>query len=134
MVFLFWIFKWFHHCRIGGGRNSAFLRVVSDGLSKNDSSFCLLLPAPAVSGNLLYQPSFLFSLGTWILPSYGRTKSVVATRPDKLKFKYLLKFYLFFTWRIIALQNFVVFCQTSAWISYRYTYIPFLLNLPPIWI
>ena len=39
---------------------------------------------------------------------------------------------LFFNWRIIALQNFVVFCQTSTWISHRYTYIPSLLNLPPI--
>ena len=29
---------------------------------------------------------------------------------------YLLKFYLFFNWRIIALQNFVVSCQTSIWI------------------
>ena len=38
----------------------------------------------------------------------------------------------FFNWRIIALQNFVVFCQTSTWISHRYTYVPFLLNLPPI--
>ena len=28
-----------------------------------------------------------------------------------------------FYWRIIALQNFVVFCQTSTWISHRYTYI-----------
>ena len=39
----------------------------------------------------------------------------------------------FFYWRIIALQNFVVFCQTSTWISYRYTYTPSLLNLhlPP---
>ena len=26
----------------------------------------------------------------------------------------------------------VVFCQTSTWISHRYTYIPSLLNLPPI--
>ena len=25
----------------------------------------------------------------------------------------------FFNWRIIALQNFVVFCQTSIWISHR---------------
>ena len=32
---------------------------------------------------------------------------------------------------MIALQNFVVFCQTSTWISHRYTYIPSLLNLPP---
>ena len=30
-----------------------------------------------------------------------------------------------------ALQNFV-FSQTSTWISHRYTYIPSLLNLPPI--
>ena len=35
----------------------------------------------------------------------------------------------FFNWRIIALQNFVVFCQTSTWTSHRYTYIPSLLNL-----
>ena len=40
--------------------------------------------------------------------------------------------YLFFNWRIIALQNFVVFCQTSTWVSHRYTYIPSLLILPPI--
>ena len=39
---------------------------------------------------------------------------------------------LFLYWRIIALQSFVIFCQTSAWISHRYTYIPSLLNLPPI--
>ena len=36
-----------------------------------------------------------------------------------------------FNWRIIALQNFVVFCQTSTWISHRYTYVPSLLSLPP---
>ena len=28
-------------------------------------------------------------------------------------------------------ENFAVFCQTSTWISHRYTYIPSLLNLPP---
>ena len=38
----------------------------------------------------------------------------------------LLFFNLFFYWRIVALQNFVVFCQTSTWISHRYTYIPSL--------
>ena len=31
------------------------------------------------------------------------------------------KIYLFFNWRTIALQNFI-FCQTSTWISHRYTY------------
>ena len=41
-------------------------------------------------------------------------------------------FNLFFYWRIIALQNFVVFCQTSTWISYRYTYIPSHLT-PLVW-
>ena len=44
----------------------------------------------------------------------------------------LFFFQLIFYWRVIALQNFVVFCQTSTWISHRYTYIPSLLNLPPI--
>ena len=32
----------------------------------------------------------------------------------------------------MALQHFVVFCQTSTWINHRYTYIPSLLNLLPI--
>ena len=41
-------------------------------------------------------------------------------------------FNYFFYWRIIALQNFAVFCQTSAWINHKYTYIPSLLKLPPI--
>ena len=27
--------------------------------------------------------------------------------------------------------DFVVFCQTTTWISHRYTYVPSLLNLPP---
>ena len=39
---------------------------------------------------------------------------------------------LIFYWRIIALQNFTVFCQISTWISHRYTYISSLLKLPPI--
>ena len=37
----------------------------------------------------------------------------------------------FFYLRIIALQHFVVFCQTSTWISHRYTYMSSLLNYPP---
>ena len=35
-------------------------------------------------------------------------------------------------WKVIALQNFVAFCQTSTWISHRYTYITSLLKLSPI--
>ena len=37
-------------------------------------------------------------------------------------------------WRIIALQYCVGFCHTSAWISHRYTYVPSLLNFPPIFL
>ena len=42
-----------------------------------------------------------------------------------------VKIYLFFNWRMTALQNFVVFCQLSTLISHRYSYVPSLLNLPP---
>ena len=42
---------------------------------------------------------------------------------------WLLKF--IFYWRIIALQNFIVFCQISTWISHRHTYNSSLLNLLP---
>ena len=44
----------------------------------------------------------------------------------------IILIYLVFNWRVIALQNFVVFSQTSTRISHRYTYIPSLLNLLPI--
>ena len=40
--------------------------------------------------------------------------------------------YLFFNWRIIAVQNFVVFCQTSTRISHRCTHVPLFPDLPPI--
>ena len=41
-------------------------------------------------------------------------------------FFFFLPLYLFFYWRMIALQNFVVFCQTSIRISCRYTHVPSL--------
>ena len=44
---------------------------------------------------------------------------------------YMILYMFQFFWRIIALQNFAVFCQTSAWVSHRYTYIPSVLKFPP---
>ena len=41
------------------------------------------------------------------------------------------KFFIFYR-RMIALQNSVVFCQPSTWMSCRCTYIPARLNLPAI--
>ena len=41
-------------------------------------------------------------------------------------------FFFFFNWRVIALQNFVVFCHTSTRVSHRYTYASSFPDLPPI--
>ena len=41
-------------------------------------------------------------------------------------------FYFIFNWRIIALQYYVGFCHTSTWISHRYTYVPSIVEPPPI--
>ena len=37
---------------------------------------------------------------------------------------------IFFNWKIIVLQNCVGFCQTSTWISHRYTFGASLLTFP----
>ena len=54
--------------------------------------------------------------------------SVISTPQPKFSFFIFNLFY----WRIIALQSCVGFCHTSPWISHRYTYVPSLLNPPPI--
>ena len=46
------------------------------------------------------------------------------------KFFFNFNFFIF-NWRMIALQYWFDFCHTAAWISYRCTYVPSLLNLPP---
>ena len=42
-----------------------------------------------------------------------------------------ITFFCFLICKIITLQCCVGFCYTTKWISYKYTYIPFLLSLPP---
>ena len=58
-----------------------------------------------------------------------------------LKYKYFCCYFLdymiffknlFFNWRIIALQDFIIFCQTSTWISHRCMDVTSLLKLTPI--
>ena len=44
----------------------------------------------------------------------------------------LFFFKFIFNWRMITLHCCVGFCHTPTWISHRYTYVPSLLNLPPI--
>ena len=46
---------------------------------------------------------------------------------------WILNTHFFFNFLLIfALQYCVSFCHSSTWISHRYTYVPSLLNLPPI--
>ena len=44
---------------------------------------------------------------------------------------FFYQFIYFFNWKIIALENFVVFCHTSTRISYRDTHVPSLPSLLP---
>ena len=62
----------------------------------------------------------------FILLLFAKALAPSALIKSKYNFKKLKK--LFFNWRIIVLQNFVVFCQT--WICHRCTYILSLLKLP----
>ena len=70
--------------------------------------------------------SYLYINFTFICLLLGHLKGRINMFPDTLFFN------LFFYWRIIALQIFVVFCQILIWFSYRNIYIfsPFLASLP----
>ena len=51
---------------------------------------------------------------------------------DITALKWLFQIHIFFlSWRTIVLQYCVGFCHTTAWISHKDTYVPFLLSLPP---
>ena len=91
--------------------------------------------------------SWTLSLGSWGHSCSCQLKAVVTiplshneASPNYPSFQNSSVFFFFiffsfiFYWRIIALQNFAVFCQTSTWISHWYTYITSLLSLPPIYL
>ena len=124
-------------------------------VNSSTHSFCgsnlrPFIPAGSHSDILLYVLWAFFSLrlNPFNLVSCQKILWVLDWRwilPESINpaffFLFLTPFILFLYWRIIALQNFVVFCQTSTWISHRcvcvcmcvyiYIYIPFPLNLPP---
>ena len=71
-----------------------------------------------------------------VLPCKGlqRVRRDLATKQQQREKRVKCIFLInpFFYWRIIALQNFAVLCQTSAWVSHRFTYTPSHWKLPPI--
>ena len=66
-----------------------------------------------------------FNLLLWCIPSHWLMYTYTYT------YIYIYNLSIYY-WTINALHNFAIFCQTSTWISHRYTYIPSVLNLSPI--
>ena len=64
----------------------------------------------------------------WIYWAVLSTPCWFWTHPHYL---FIFCHFIFFDWRIFALQNFVVFCHTSR-ISHRYTHVHSLPNIPSI--
>ena len=85
-------------------------------------------PLPSSRGSLV--PLHLLSLEWYHLHIWGHC--YFSWQSFFFFFKKILSLFLFFNWRIIALQNIVVFCQTSTWINHKYTYDLSLLNPFPI--
>ena len=76
--------------------------------------------------------------GLWNLLSLTRdwtwattVEELSPTHWTTTKFLFLLFHLISKKFRIIALQHCISFCWRTKWISYRYTYIPSLLSLPP---
>ena len=84
----------------------------------------------AVHCNTVLDPSIFYFILIYL--NYLAEYSISVYREILFFFSlFSFKISSFFNWRIIALQNCVVFCQTSTWISHRYTNIPSFSNLPP---
>ena len=75
--------------------------------------------------------SFSFSIS---ISHFNEYSGLISFRTDLITLQpkgLSLSLSFFFNWRIIALHNFVVLCQTSAWISHRFCFYThyFLLHL-----
>ena len=81
----------------------------------------------------LQQSSMRLSLEREALFTLENHSHLPSPLQEKVLTHVIIFFNLFiFYWRIIAFQYCVGFCYISTWISHRYTYISFFLNLPPI--
>ena len=88
-------------------------------------SKCLLISWLQSPSAVILEPKKIKSVTVYIV-SPSICHEVMG--PDAM----ILVFFLINFFSLKDLQNFVVFCQTSTWISHRYTYIPSLLSVPPI--
>ena len=101
--------------------------LLSMGFSKQEYWSGLLcpppgdLPDPGIESVSLMSPALA---GGFFLPQAPPGKFY-----PSLNYHFFL---FFFHWKILALQYCTSFCRTSTRISHRDTYVPSLLNLPPI--
>ena len=91
----------------------------------------------SLSMPFLWKPSTIQIVADTIAPtqnvfSYPSLKSVRPQKHIVVHQPATVVVVVVFNWRVIALQNFALFCQTSKWINHRYTSISSLLKLPRI--
>ena len=78
---------------------------------------------------------YFFRKDLWVYYNYQKISALCKNRerkePHNIEPDVVTIFFKFFNWRIIASQNFVVFCHTSTRISHRYTHVPSLPSASP---
>ena len=86
--------------------------------------FIYFWPCQVTCGILVFQQGIKPALG-------GQSPNNCTTRKVPIPNIFKKKNYLFLIERCLLLQYCVGFCETSTWISPRYTCVSFLLSLPP---